>query len=130
MKPRTPAEILDEARRLVSTCFPAEVPARLSANPETLLIDVREPPEREAQAIPGAHPIPRGLLEFQVQELCPDAERPILVHCASGGRALCAARTLREMGYSRVTAIDGPIADLAAALARPAEPRSQEGDTR
>ncbi|NOU52930.1 rhodanese-like domain-containing protein [Pseudoalteromonas sp. JBTF-M23] len=70
-----------------------------------LLIDVREPAEFQAKAAPKAVNIPRGLLEFKLPELEKDAQRPIYVHCAAGGRAVFAAEQLTRLGYQNVSVI-------------------------
>lgn len=115
MSLKSPAELVAEARARVPRCTPAEAAELLRKSPEVLLLDVREPEEHARGAVPGAVNIPRGVLEMRIGQLCDDPERPILVHCAAGGRAALAARTLREMGYRNVRCIDGPFEELARA---------------
>ncbi len=79
-----------------------------------LLLDVRDAPEleRTGRAV-GSHHIPRGMLEFRADSSTPfhDAElrkdRPIVLHCASGGRAALAGKLLRDMGYEQVYNLGG-----------------------
>ena len=79
-----------------------------------LLLDIRDAPELEkaGQAV-GAHHVPRGMLEFRADPDSPfhdpqfRRDRPILVFCASGGRAFLAGRTLKQMGYEQVYNIGG-----------------------
>ncbi len=115
MSLKSPAELVAEARARVAACTPAEAAEILRRNPEVLLLDVREPEEHARGAIPGAVLVPRGLLEMRIGQLCDDPDRPILVHCAAGGRAALAARTLQEMGYRDVRCVDGPFEELARA---------------
>ncbi|CAM4263875.1 rhodanese-like domain-containing protein [Pseudoalteromonas byunsanensis] len=77
-----------------------------------LLIDVREPAEYEAQSASGAINIPRGLLEFKLPEIEKDAQRPIYVHCAAGGRAAFAAEQLTRLGYQNVSVITCKASDV------------------
>ncbi|TMV09686.1 rhodanese-like domain-containing protein [Ruegeria sediminis] len=79
-----------------------------------LLLDVRDVPELErAGRAAGSHHIPRGMLEFRADpttqfhdpELRKD--RPIVLHCASGGRAALAGKLLKDMGYSQVYNLGG-----------------------
>ena len=56
----------------------------------------------------GAHHVPRGMLEFRADPDSPyhDAEfrrdRPVVIYCASGGRAALAGKTLKDMGFAEV----------------------------
>ncbi|WP_096784872.1 rhodanese-like domain-containing protein [Rhodobacter sp. CZR27] len=79
-----------------------------------LLLDIRDAPEIEKTGrARGSHHIARGMLEFRADPDSPfhDAElrkdRPIVLHCASGGRAALAGKLLRDMGYSRVYNLGG-----------------------
>ena len=90
---------------------------RMRAENGGYLIDVREPPETQTHAVPGAHNIPRGILEMKITELCPDPDDPIYIHCASGGRARLSAAQLMKMGYRNVTAITGNVEDVCRAFA-------------
>ncbi len=79
-----------------------------------LLLDVREAAElQQTGRAAGSHHIPRGLLEFKADtdmqshdaELRP--ERPVVLLCASGGRAALAGKLLKDMGYDQVYNIGG-----------------------
>ena len=72
-----------------------------------LLLDIRDAPELEkAGRAQGAHHVPRGMLEFRADPDSPfaDAEfrrdRPVVLFCASGGRAFLAAKLLKDMGFT------------------------------
>jgi len=79
-----------------------------------LLLDIRDAPEleRTGRAI-GSHHIPRGMLEFRADAATPfhdpelQLDRPIVLHCASGGRAALAGKLLKDMGYSEVYNMGG-----------------------
>ena len=79
-----------------------------------LLLDIRDAPEleRTGRAV-GSHHIPRGMLEFRADPDLPShdpelrIDRPIVLHCASGGRAALAGKLLKDMGYSRVYNLGG-----------------------
>lgn len=70
-----------------------------------LVIDVREPPEVEEKPSPANINVPRGMLEVRLPELVPDPNRPIYLHCATGGRARLSAEQLQRIGYTSVSAI-------------------------
>lgn len=77
-----------------------------------LLIDVREPNEFNPGYIPGAVNIPRGVLEFKIQNekfwedamlYMPEKNEEIIVYCRKGKRSILAARTLQQLGFRNVT---------------------------
>ncbi|NBU19838.1 rhodanese-like domain-containing protein [bacterium] len=72
------------------------------------LVDVREPEEHEAMAIPGGKLIPLGELSIRAtQELNPDDE--IVLYCAHGVRSLYAVRILQSLGFTRMKSLQGGI---------------------
>lgn len=107
-------DLVGEAKRNVENLTPEQVAAELAGG-DALLVDVREPQEREAAAIPGSISAPRGMLEFYADPSLPyhkgelDPGRRIILHCASGGRSALGAATLKEMGYTNVAHLDGGI---------------------
>ncbi len=74
------------------------------------LVDVREPDETAQGCAPGALRIARGFLEMRVEELVPDAGRPIVLMCASGVRSVFAAADLARLGYANVSSLAGGFA--------------------
>src|SRR5262245_2054320 len=72
-----------------------------------VLVDVREREEWVEGFIPGAHWIPRGFLELRIEEQVPDKDRPVVLYCAGGTRSALGARTLRELGYTKVSSMRG-----------------------
>jgi rhodanese-related sulfurtransferase len=69
------------------------------------IVDVRNPGEVEAGAIPNAIPIPVGQLPARLGEL--DPARPTVVYCAGGYRSSVAASLLRQHGFTDVSDILG-----------------------
>jgi hydroxyacylglutathione hydrolase len=69
------------------------------------IVDVRNPGEVEAGAIPNAIPIPVGQLPARLGELNPAA--PTVVYCAGGYRSSVAASLLRQNGFADVSDILG-----------------------
>jgi rhodanese-related sulfurtransferase len=68
-----------------------------------VLVDVRDPDEVEAGAIPGAVTVPLDELRDRLGEL-PDS--PVIVYCAVGVRGHTAARLLRQRGVDAAN-LDG-----------------------
>jgi rhodanese-related sulfurtransferase len=99
-------QLVAEALTVIPSVRPPELKARLDAGEQVVVIDVREPNEWAGGMIPGAHPIPRGVLEPQVDGRLP-RDATVVLYCAAGGRSALAARSLHEMGFSRVENLEG-----------------------
>ena len=81
-----------------------------------LLIDVREETEFKAGHVPGTTNVSRGRLEFPIWKPLGypdkvDMNRKIYVQCATGGRATLAAKQLKDIGFTNVTAVVMELAD-------------------
>ena len=81
-----------------------------------LLIDVREETELKAGHVPGTVNVSRGRLEFRIWKQLGypgpvEMNRKIYVQCATGGRATLAARQLKDIGFTNVTAVVMELAD-------------------
>jgi phage shock protein E len=114
--PISGVELVMKVRATVTCLTPEEAAQRLAETPDSLLLDIREAEERGAGNLEAATHVPRGLLEFKIADLCADPDHPIVIHCASGGRAVLAARAMLDLGYTNVHAVLGPFADFARAL--------------
>ena len=104
--PKSYQQIVMEALQTVPEVAPADLQSRLSGGEQIVLIDVREPEEFARGKIPGAHTIPRGVLEMQVDGRLP-REATVVVYCGVGGRSALAAKSLAEMGYDKVENLQG-----------------------
>jgi rhodanese-related sulfurtransferase len=95
--------------------------SKISASPGTaLVIDVREPGEYANGHIPGAINIPRGVIEFHIWPFIGTPEHPnlaaeVYLYCGWGSRSILAARSLQQLGLSRVVAVDMRLTDWQAA---------------
>jgi adenylyltransferase/sulfurtransferase len=87
----------------------ARVAARLAADDDFLLLDVRETDEYERARIEGASLLPLGELESRLTELADWKDRAIVVHCHKGARSEKASRILHEHGFGRVENLTGGI---------------------
>jgi len=94
--------------------LPAAAARTMIAEQGALLLDIRDTVEIEKTGrADGAHHIPRGMLEFRADPESPyhDKElrrdRPVLIYCASGGRAALAGKLLKDMGFGAVYNIGG-----------------------
>jgi rhodanese-related sulfurtransferase len=85
--------------------------AAMLLNEGALCLDVRESGEHEAERLHGAINIPRGVLEFRIDDHpgFADKNRTVLVYCKTGGRSALAALNLQRLGYRGVMSIAGGI---------------------
>ncbi|GAB3049202.1 rhodanese-like domain-containing protein [Sediminivirga luteola] len=90
----------------IAEVSPAELKAELDSGSVTL-IDVREPDEHAAQAIPGARLVPmHDILSGTVQL---PRDEPLVLHCKSGYRSGNVAEALSAAGYEQVRNLSGGI---------------------
>ena len=66
------------------------------------VVDVRTAEEVEDGALPGAKHIPIDELGARMAEIGTDKSKPVVVYCASGGRAGKAKAQLEAAGYTQV----------------------------
>lgn len=105
--------LVQEALQSVPEITPWELRERMTRAAPPLLLDIREPGEYEALHIPGSLHVPRGVLEAAadwgyddtVPELAGARDEEIVVICRSGRRSALAARTLQDMGFTRVLSL-------------------------
>ena len=79
------------------------------------LIDIRDIRELQKEGqVEGANHIPRGMLEFWLdpesvyfKEGKLDLNKEMVLFCAGGLRSALAAKTLKDMGFDKVSHIDG-----------------------
>ena len=82
------------------------------------LIDIREINELDnAGRVEGASHIPRGMLEVYLDPNSPiiqngqvDKNKEFILFCAGGVRSALAVKSLKEMGYEKISHIDGGFA--------------------
>jgi rhodanese-related sulfurtransferase len=110
--PVTAKSLLDAANAAVPKISGQEAQDMVAKG--ALLLDVRDGTEVAATGkAAGALHIPRGVLEFKADLSAPSADksfaldRPVILHCASGGRAALAGKLLKDMGYEKVYNLGG-----------------------
>ena len=100
--PTTYADLIADVRKQITIISLEEIKRRLEAKEPMVLVDVREKEEARAGTIPGAINVPRGFLEIQIESKVTDKNAPVVLFCAGGTRSALAAKTLQELGYTRV----------------------------
>jgi sulfur-carrier protein adenylyltransferase/sulfurtransferase len=84
-----------------------ELAAERGRNATLVLLDVREPHEREIAVLPGALYIPLSALPDRLGEL--DGHAEIVAFCHHGTRSLRALDLLRGAGFAKVRSLRGGI---------------------
>ena len=106
--------LVSEALKEIKTISPEEA-LELSNENKCNLIDLRDIRELENEGrIEKSLHIPRGMLEFWLdpesvyfKDEKLDMSKEMIVFCAGGLRSALAAKSLKEMGYEKVSHIDG-----------------------
>jgi rhodanese-related sulfurtransferase len=88
---------------------------RLLKNPQAVLLDVREDLEwQKGHAVQAEH-LGRGILERDLEERFPEADREIIMYCGGGYRSVLAAAVAQKMGYHNVYSLIGGYKALVSA---------------
>ena len=119
MSIKSPQTLVSEALNEVKTITPEEA-MKLNSENKCNLIDIRDGVELEKLgAIENSFHIPRGLLEFSIhpdsayiQNNQIDLNKETVLFCAAGGRSALAAKTLKEMGFKKVSHVEGGFGNM------------------
>jgi rhodanese-related sulfurtransferase len=111
--------LVSEALKIVKTITPEEA-LKLSNEDVCNLIDIREKAELDKTGrVENSNHIPRGMLEFWLDPEGPyfksgklDMNKELVLFCAGGLRSALAAKALNEMGFKKVSHIDGGFAAI------------------
>ena len=111
--------LVSEALSKVKT-ITADEALKLSNEDKCTLIDIREKGELDKTGrIENSNHIPRGMLEFWLDPDGPyfksgkiDMNKEMVLFCAGGLRSALAAKSLKEMGFEKVSHIDGGFAAI------------------
>jgi len=95
-------ELLTEVKKQVSEISIEETHRLLQNKSHVVILDVREKEEIAQGYIEGAIFLPRGLLEMRAEALLLEKDVTVVVYCAKGIRSIFAAKTLKDMGYTRI----------------------------
>ena len=106
--------LVDNALKEIKTINSDEA-IKLHEDNKCNLIDIRDIRELERDGrVDGSHHIPRGMLEFWLDPGSPyfqegklDQDKEMVLFCAGGLRSALAAKTLKDMGFKKVSHIDG-----------------------
>jgi rhodanese-related sulfurtransferase len=108
-------KIVNEVRLKVSELTVAEARARLAANPQAVLVDVREESEWAAGHAAEAVHLGKGVLERDIEKQFPDPATELILYCGGGYRSALAADMAQRMGYRKVHSLIGGFRAMMAA---------------
>lgn len=100
-------DLVNEARGRITECTVSDVLDRRAAEPNLVVIDVREESEWARGHVQGAVHLGKGIIERDIEKWFADKSQELILYCGGGYRSALAADALRQMGYSRVVSMDG-----------------------
>ncbi len=110
MSQKTFAALVSAALSHIQEVMPWDLQAMRQANPDLLVIDIREADEYASGHIQGSWLVPRGILEAAcdwgysdtIAALAQARAKPVVLVCRSGNRTALAAMALQQMGFEQV----------------------------
>ena len=120
MSVKTIQNLVSEAMSQIKTIGAGEA-YQMVQNKNCNLIDIRESNELEnTGSVEGATHIPRGMLEVYLDPNSPifqngkiDQNKEFVLFCAGGVRSALAVKSLKDMGYQKVSHIHGGFGSIA-----------------
>ena len=111
--------LVSEALKEIKTISTDDAHKMFSDN-QCNLIDIRDIRELQKEGqVEGANHIPRGMLEFWLdpesvyfKEGKLDLDKEMVLFCAGGLRSALAAKSLKDMGFNKVSHIHGGFAAI------------------
>ena len=119
MKITPSSELVNKALKEIKTISTEEAHTMMKDG-KSNLIDIRDVRELQNEGkVEGAIHIPRGMLEFWLdpesiyfKEGKLDLDKEMVLFCAGGLRSALAAKTLKDMGFDKVSHIDGGFGSI------------------
>ena len=119
MSIKSSQELVSDALSQIKTLTPSEA-LELANNNKCNLIDIRDIRELEKMGrIENSLHIPRGMLEFWMDPESPyfkegkiDMNKEMVLFCAGGLRSALATKSLKDMGFEKISHIDGGFSQM------------------
>ena len=108
-------QLVNDAKTRIQEISVAEARARVAANPNVVLMDVREDHEWQKDRAAGAVHLGKGILERDLEKLYPDKNTEIIMYCGGGFRSALTADAAQKMGFCKVSSLIGGYRALVAA---------------
>ena len=111
--------LVSEALKEIKTISTDEA-HKMADDNQCNLIDIRDVRELQKEGqVEGANHIPRGMLEFWLdpesvyfKEGKLDLNKEMVLFCAGGLRSALATKTLKDMGFEKISHIDGGFSQM------------------
>jgi rhodanese-related sulfurtransferase len=100
-------KLVNDAKSRIREVTVDETRARIQANAEVRLIDVREDNEWEAAHAAGAQHLGKGIIERDIETTVTDKSTELILYCGGGYRSALAADVLQRIGYTNVFSMAG-----------------------
>ncbi len=109
-------QLLANAKKTIKSIDMEQFKIALDKHDFDMIIDVREPGEFAAGYIPGAINIPRGVIEFKIWPYVgfpqqTDTSKKLILYCKTSGRCSLAAKSLQDLGFTNVMAVNMKFVD-------------------
>ncbi len=119
MRIKSSQTLVNEALNQIKTLSPSEALEMVNSD-KCNLIDIRDIRELEKMGrIENSHHIPRGMLEFWMDPDSPyfkegkiDMNKEMVLFCAGGLRSALATKSLKDMGFEKISHIDGGFSQM------------------
>ena len=119
MKITSSSELVNKALREIKTISTEEAHTMMKDG-KSNLIDIRDIRELQNEGkVEGAVHIPRGMLEFWIDPNSQyfkqgklDMDKEMVLFCAAGARSALASKSLQDMGFKKVSHIEGGFASI------------------
>jgi rhodanese-related sulfurtransferase len=100
-------KLVNDAKGRIREVSVEETQARMAADKNVKLIDVREDKEWDAAHAAGAEHLGKGIIERDIEAAAPDKATELILYCGGGYRSALAADVLQQMGYTNVFSMAG-----------------------
>ena len=119
MSIKSSKELVSDALSQIKTLSTSEA-LELVNKDQCNLIDLRDIRELEKMGrIEDSHHIPRGMLEFWMDPDSPyfkegkiDMNKEMVLFCAGGLRSALATKSLKEMGFEKISHVEGGFSQM------------------
>ena len=104
---KTVKQIVEEVIPKIEQISVDELKTKINSDEKFILIDVRTEKEYLSGHIESAVWISRGEMEFATPKILKDPKVEIVVYCRAGGQGVLSAYVLNDIGYEKVSNLDG-----------------------
>jgi rhodanese-related sulfurtransferase len=108
-------KIVDEAKPRVREVTVEQACERLAANPNAVLVDVREDGEWGKSRAAEAIHLGKGILERDIEAAIPGKAAEVIMYCGGGYRSILTCDAAQKMGYTNVCSLIGGYKGMVAA---------------